>query len=34
MELLETYLPKRYQTASAGIVDSLGVFSQQIDGRL
>ena len=31
IELLETYLPKRYQAASAHIVDSLGAFSQQID---
>lgn len=31
IELLETYLPKRYQAATAHIVDSLGAFSQQID---
>jgi hypothetical protein len=28
---LDTYLPKRYQAATAHIVDSLGAFSQQID---
>lgn len=31
LELLQTYLPKRYQAATAHVVDSLGVFSQQID---
>ena len=31
MELLETYLPRRYQAATAHIVDSIGAFSQQID---
>lgn len=31
IELLETYLPRRYQAATAHIVDSLGAFSQQID---
>lgn len=31
IELLDTYLPKRYQAATAHIVDSLGAFSQQID---
>jgi len=31
IEMLETYLPKRYQAASAHVVDSLGKFSQQID---
>lgn len=31
LELLETYLPKRYQAATAHIVDSKGVFSDQID---
>jgi len=31
LELLETYLPKRYQAATAHIVDSKGVFSEQID---
>jgi len=31
IELFETYLPRRYQAATAHIVDSLGVFSQQID---
>lgn len=31
LELLEKYLPKRYQAASAHVVDSLGQFSQQID---
>jgi hypothetical protein len=30
-DLLETYLPKRYQVATAHVVDSLGAFSQQID---
>lgn len=29
--MLDTYLPKRYQTAKAHVVDSLGNFSQQID---
>jgi hypothetical protein len=31
LELLQTYLPQRYQAAKAFVVDSLGVFSQQID---
>jgi len=31
IELLNTYLPKRYQTAKAFVVDSNGVFSEQID---
>ncbi len=31
ISMLETYLPKRYQTAKAHVVDSLGNFSQQID---
>ena len=31
LELLQTYLPKRYQAAKAHVVDSKGVFSDQID---
>lgn len=31
LELLETYLPKRYQAANAFVVDSNGIFSDQID---
>ena len=31
LELLQTYLPRRYQAATAHIVDSEGVFSEQID---
>lgn len=31
LELLETYLPQRYQAASAHVVDSDGAFSEQID---
>ncbi len=31
LELLQTYLPKRYSAASAHVVDSLGAFSDQID---
>lgn len=31
LDLLETYLPKRYQAAKAHVVDSKGTFSQQID---
>lgn len=31
LELLQTYLPQRYQAATAHVVDSRGVFSQQID---
>lgn len=31
IELLEKYLPKRYQAAKAHVVDSHGAFSQQID---
>jgi hypothetical protein len=31
LELLETYLPKRYQAATAHVVDSKGAFSDQID---
>mgnify|MGYP001793163375 FL=1 len=30
-ELLETYLPRRYQVETAHIVDSNDVFSDQID---
>ncbi len=31
LELLQNYLPKRYQAASAHVVDSTGAFSEQID---
>lgn len=31
LELLQKYLPRRYQAARAFIVDSKGVFSEQID---
>ena len=31
LELLQTYLPQRYQAASAHVVDSEGTFSDQID---
>jgi len=31
IDMLDLYLPKRYQTAKAHVVDSLGNFSQQID---
>jgi hypothetical protein len=31
LQLLNTYLPKRYQATTAHIVDSQGVFSEQID---
>lgn len=31
VKLLETYLPQRYQASSAHVVDSKGVFSDQID---
>jgi hypothetical protein len=31
LELLQTYLPQRYQAATAHIVDSQGEFSDQID---
>ena len=31
LDLLDTYLPKRYQAAKAHVVDSQGKFSQQID---
>jgi hypothetical protein len=31
LELLKTYLPYRYQVAKAFVVDSTGVFSEQID---
>jgi hypothetical protein len=31
LELLQTYLPHRYQAATAHVVDSLGKFSEQID---
>lgn len=31
LDMLNTYLPKRYQAAKAHVVDSLGNFSQQID---
>ena len=30
-DLLESYLPKRYQVATAHVVDSTGAFSDQID---
>jgi len=30
-DLLESYLPKRYQVATAHVVDSAGAFSNQID---
>lgn len=31
LELLKSYLPERYQAASAHVVDSRGLFSDQID---
>lgn len=31
LELLQTYLPKRYQAETAHVVDSEGAFSEQID---
>ncbi|KPL86917.1 DUF6602 domain-containing protein [Herpetosiphon geysericola] len=31
LQLLETYLPQRYQVATAHVVDSQGIFSEQID---
>jgi hypothetical protein len=31
IELLDKYLPRRYQAATAHVVDSKGAFSQQID---
>lgn len=31
LELLQTYLPSRYQAATAHVVDSRGAFSEQID---
>ena len=31
LQLLQTYLPRRYQAATAHVVDSLGNFSEQID---
>lgn len=31
LELLQQYLPQRYQAARAHVVDSNGVFSQQVD---
>lgn len=31
IELLKTYLPQRYETATAHVVDSNGAFSDQID---
>lgn len=31
LELLQTYLPQRYQATSAHVVDSTGAFSDQID---
>lgn len=31
LEMLRKYLPQRYQAAKAHVVDSLGVFSEQID---
>jgi hypothetical protein len=31
LELLQQYLPRRYEAAKAHVVDSRGVFSQQID---
>jgi len=30
-ELLQSYLPQRYQAETAHVVDSMGAFSQQID---
>lgn len=31
LDLFQTYLPQRYQAATAHVVDSLGSFSEQID---
>jgi hypothetical protein len=31
IDMLDTYLPKRYQAAKAHVVDSQGTFSQQMD---
>lgn len=31
LQLFQTYLPERYQAASAHVVDSKGIFSDQID---
>src|SRR5437867_9759527 len=31
LQMLQTYLPRRYQAEKAHVVDSNGVFSQQID---
>lgn len=31
LQLLQTYLPQRYQAATAHVVDSNGMFSEQID---
>lgn len=31
LEMLQTYLPRRYQTTIAHVVDSQGAFSEQID---
>ncbi len=31
LELLQKYLPQRYQATSAHVVDSKGKFSEQID---
>jgi hypothetical protein len=31
LEMLQTYLPKRYSAATAHVVDSTGAFSEQID---
>jgi hypothetical protein len=31
LQLLQTYMPKRYQAATAHVVDSKGAFSDQID---
>ena len=31
LELIQTYLPRRYQAAKAHVVDSAGAFSEQID---
>jgi hypothetical protein len=31
LKLLQTYLPQRYQAATAHVVDSNGVFSEQLD---
>ena len=31
LELLQTYLPQRYQADKAFVVDSKGIFSEQID---